>query len=35
MLKKIKTWFKNWCRKHIVDKCPPELEDVEFSDKYR
>jgi hypothetical protein len=27
--------IKNWWRKHIVDVCPPELEDEEFSEKYR
>lgn len=34
-MKKIISFLKNWCRKHIVDNCPPELEDEEFSDKYR
>lgn len=28
-------YIKNWWRKHIVDVCPPELEDEEFSEKYR
>lgn len=24
-----------WWKKHIADVCPPELEDEEFSEKYR
>ena len=28
-------YIKNWWKKHIVDVCPPELEDEEFSEKYR
>jgi hypothetical protein len=35
MLKKIKLKLKNWWRKHIIDVCPPELEDIEFSEKFR
>jgi hypothetical protein len=27
--------IRKWWRKHIVDVCPPELEDDEFSEKYR
>lgn len=34
-MKKIISFLKNWWRKHIVDDCPPHLEDEEFSDKYR
>ena len=26
---------RKWWRKHIVDVCPPNLEDDEFSEKYR
>jgi len=35
MLKKIKFKLKSWWRKHIIDVCPPELEDTEFSEKFR
>jgi len=35
MITKIINYIKIWWRKHIVDICPPELEDDEFSDKYR
>jgi hypothetical protein len=35
MVNKIKLFIRNWWSKHIIDKCPPELEDEEFSDKYR
>lgn len=35
MLKVIYNYIKKWWRKHIVDYCPPELEDDEFSNKYR
>jgi len=35
MLKKIKTYLKGWWKRNIVDDCPPELEDEEFSEKYR
>lgn len=28
-------FIKNWWRKHIADDCPPELEEDEFSNKYR
>jgi hypothetical protein len=31
---KIKTAFKSWVKRHIVDDVPPGLED-EFSQKYR
>lgn len=34
MLKTIYKYIKEWWRRHIVDVCPPELED-EFSDKNR
>lgn len=27
--------IRKWWRKHIVDVCPPDLEDDEFSEKYR
>ena len=32
---KIIEYIKKWWRKHIIDNCPPELEDDEFSEKYR
>jgi hypothetical protein len=35
MVNKIKLYIRNWWVKHIIDYCPPELEDEEFSDKYR
>lgn len=35
MIKKFKIRFKKWWKKHIIDYCPPELEDIEFSDKFR
>jgi len=35
MRNKIVKYIKKWWRKHIVDDCPPELEDEEFSEKYR
>lgn len=35
MIKKIKSYIKNWWKKHIVDYCPPDIEDDEFSNKYR
>jgi hypothetical protein len=35
MLKKIITYLKGWWKRNIVDECPPELEDEEFSEKYR
>ena len=28
-------FIKNWWRRHISDDCPPELEEDEFSNKYR
>lgn len=34
-MRKIINCIKNWWKKHIVDVCPPHLEDDEFSDKYR
>ena len=34
-MKKILNFIKTWWKKHIVDYCPPELEDDEFSNKYR
>jgi hypothetical protein len=34
-MKKILNFIKTWWKKHIVDVCPPELEDDEFSNKYR
>jgi hypothetical protein len=34
-MKKIINYIKLWWRKNIVDTCPPELEDDEFSEKYR
>jgi len=35
MISRIKEWFKSWWKRNIVDDCPPELEEHEFSDKYR
>jgi len=34
-MRKIIEYIKGWWRRHIVDNCPPELEDDEFSEKYR
>ena len=34
MISKLFKYIKNWWKRHIVDDCPPELED-EFSNKYR
>ena len=27
--------IKRWWKKHIADNCPPDLDDHEFSEKYR
>ncbi len=35
IIKKIKDHISLWWRRNIVDNCPPELEDEEFSEKYR
>ncbi len=35
MLSKIKKYLKGWWKRHIIDDCPPELVEHEFSDKYR
>ena len=35
MISKLFKYIKNWWKKHIVDDCPPELEEDEFSNKYR
>ncbi len=35
MLIKVKEWFRKWWKRNIVDYCPPELEDEEFSNKHR
>jgi hypothetical protein len=35
IIKKIKDNISSWWRRNIVDYCPPELEDEEFSEKYR
>lgn len=35
MIKKIKLYIISWWKRHIVDVCPTELEDEEFSEKYR
>jgi len=35
MMKKIKEKIISWWKRHIIDYCPPELEDEEFSEKYR
>lgn len=34
-MKRIIEYIKGWWRRHIIDWCPPELEDDEFSEKYR
>lgn len=34
-MKRIIEYIKSWWRRHIIDWCPPELEDDEFSEKYR
>jgi hypothetical protein len=34
-MNKILSCIRNWWGKHIISYCPPELEDDEFSDKYR
>lgn len=34
MMKRILNYIKKWWRKHIIDNCPPELED-EYSNKNR
>jgi len=34
-MSKLIKYIKIWWRKHIADVCPPELEDDEFSEKYR
>lgn len=33
-MKRLIQYIKKWWSKHIIDNCPPELED-EFSEKYR
>lgn len=35
ILIKIKEIIKRWWKSHVIDRCPPELEDEEFSDKNR
>jgi hypothetical protein len=35
MLSRLVRILRVWWKKHIVDVCPPELEDEEFSEKYR
>lgn len=35
MKKNIINYIKLWWKRHIVDECPKELEEVEFSNKYR
>lgn len=35
MFKKIINYLKGWWKRNIVDDCPPELADDEFSEKYR
>lgn len=35
MFKKVINYLKGWWKRHIIDDCPPELVDEEFSDKYR
>ena len=35
MLQKIKTYLKNCWKRNIVDDCPLELEEYEYSEKYR
>lgn len=34
-MKNIKRYFREWWKKHIIDECPQELSDVEFSNKHR
>ena len=33
-MKRILNYIKKWWRKHVIDTCPPELED-EYSNKNR
>ena len=33
MFRVFKTWFKLWWKKHIVDECPPHLQEYEYGDK--
>jgi hypothetical protein len=35
MFNKFRIWLKNWWRKHIVDECPPHLEEYEYGDKWK
>ena len=35
IIKKFKNYLKGWWKRHIIDECPPELVDIEFSDKFR
>jgi hypothetical protein len=35
MFKIILLYIKGWWKRHIVDECPNELVDDEFSEKYR
>jgi hypothetical protein len=34
-MSRLMEYIRKWWRKHIADVCPPELEDEEFSEKYR
>lgn len=35
MIKRIVKSINVWWKKHIIDECPKELEEYEFSDKNR
>jgi len=35
MIVRFLNFMRYWWKKHIADVCPPELEDEEFSEKYR
>tara|TARA_B100000963_G_C22372591_1_gene556563 strand:- start:198 stop:302 length:105 start_codon:yes stop_codon:yes gene_type:complete len=32
---KFLNFLRSWWKEHIADVCPPELEEEEFSEKYR
>lgn len=34
-MKKIINFIKKWIKKHLIDNCPKELEEEEFSNKNR
>ena len=35
MIQRFKNWLKGWWKRHIVDVCPPQLEEYEFGDKWK